>query len=140
GLQQLRELVDHFLGRVARRHHDPNHPRRPQLLDEVLERARARGAVLHRLLDPGLGASERDHLVPGVAANTLDHVAAHPAHPYEADLRHSISLMVAVNARSAPAGLSAKAGLSAAGVWAAGGGGAPPPPPALRARRPRRAA
>src|SRR5262249_19378550 len=35
--------------------------------------------------------------------------------------RHSISLMVAVNARSAPAGLSAKAGLSAAGIWAAAG-------------------
>ena len=91
-VEQLGELVDRLLRGLAGGDHDPHDPRRLQLLDEVLQRARARGAVLDRLLDGLLVEVERDDLVVGVAADAVHHVAAHLAQPDETDLRHFVLL------------------------------------------------
>ena len=90
-VEQLGELVHRFLRGLARGHHDPHHPRGLQLLDEIFQRAGARGAVLDRLLDRLLVEVEGDDLVLGVAADAVHHVAAHLAQPDETDLRHLVT-------------------------------------------------
>ena len=87
-LQQLGELVDRLLGGIARGHHDPDVARRLELRNEVLQAVGAGGAHPLRGRDC-LGAEvERHHLVVGVALDPVDHVAAHAAEPYKADLHH----------------------------------------------------
>ncbi len=58
------------------------------LLDELLQRVGAGGSVPDGLLDRLRVEVERDDLVVGVAADAMDHVAAHLAQPDETDLRH----------------------------------------------------
>src|SRR6202035_285291 len=103
-LEQPGELADRFLRSRARREHQPHHPRRLQLLDQIPQRTRGHGPVLDRLLDGSLAAAVTDHLVVGVAADAMNHVPAHLAQPDETDLRHLGSLILSVRARKAPVG------------------------------------
>jgi hypothetical protein len=103
-VEQLGELVDGLLRRRARGDHDPDHARSLELPDEILQRARARCAVLDRLLDRLLVEVERDDLVLGVTTDAVHHVPAHLAEPDETDLGHICSLMLAGRARGALGG------------------------------------
>src|SRR3954466_1546516 len=100
-LEQSGELIDRLLRRVTGRNHDPHVPRLLQLRDEVLEGLGATSAdplgLFHRLR----AEVERDDVVLGVTLDPVDHVAAHAAQPYEADLHQSISL---IRSRTALAG------------------------------------
>src|SRR3954447_3826672 len=90
-LEQLGELVHRLLRGLAGRNHDPEVARLLELRNEVLERLSPTGPDALCLLDR-LGAEvERDDVVLRIALDPVDHVAAHAAEPYEADLHQSIS-------------------------------------------------
>ncbi len=88
-VEQLRELVDGLLCRIAGWHHDPHDPRRLELFDEIGQRTGAARTVLLRLGDGLLVEVERDHLVIGVAPDAVNHVPAHLAQSDESDLAHA---------------------------------------------------
>src|SRR5205823_6579359 len=103
-VEQVVELLDRLLGRGARRDHQPHVARLLQLRDEVGERLRARHAMALPLPDLRLRAVPAHDLVVRVAQDAMDHVAAHLAEAYEADLHHSISLILSVRRSTASAG------------------------------------
>jgi hypothetical protein len=77
--EQLGELIDRRLRRLAGRDHDPHGARGRELFDEILE---CRGAARAALLSPRDRLRievERDDLVFGVPPDPRDHVAAHLA-------------------------------------------------------------
>ena len=81
GLQQRAEVADGGPGRLPGGHHDPDHPRLAELLDQLLEAGHVpRG---------GLVAVVPDDRVTG-AAQPLGHVAAHLAEPDETDLHRDL--------------------------------------------------
>ena len=91
-LEQPGELVDRLLRRVAGGHHQPDHARRVELGDEVLERRRAGRPVALGGADRVFGEVERDDLVVRVAVDAMDHVAAHLAEADEAELHLELLL------------------------------------------------
>ena len=77
-LQELHQLVDLGLRRVARRHHDPDGARLLELPDQLLERVRALGPLTLDLLRLLRGAVV-GHDVVAVPDEPPNHVGAHPA-------------------------------------------------------------
>src|SRR6266513_1553612 len=82
GRGEARELVERVLRGIAGRHHRPEHARRLDLFDHVLDRARGDGAVRRRLLYRLGAAVAGDHAVTA-AGQPGDHVPAHPSEPVQ---------------------------------------------------------
>src|SRR5207245_609072 len=90
-LADVHELVQVVIRRSAGRQHEPDVARWCELLNQVLERGSAHGAVADRLLDWTRTAVESDDLV-AAERQAVNHIAAHAAKPDEAKLHiYSIS-------------------------------------------------
>ncbi len=88
--QALRQAVHHALGGLAGWNHDPDRPRRPEFLHQLIQRPGAFGPVLYRL-SHRLGLHVRgDHPMPR-PDQPRRHVCAHPAQSHHAQLHYCSS-------------------------------------------------
>src|SRR5262245_5799485 len=77
-LQQRYELLNHLLGHITRRQHDPDRARRGELTDQLFNRIGRVGALCRDLVDWLTAAVVRDHPMP-TAQPALGHAGAHSA-------------------------------------------------------------
>ena len=84
------QLVDHRLGGITARHHDPDALRGGQAVDQLLHGVGRLGALLGDLIGLLAGAVPNRHVV-AVADQSLHHVGAHLAEADKSDL-HDLPL------------------------------------------------
>src|SRR6185436_3049188 len=87
------EAFHRLLSRFARRHHDPDRPRRLEFRVKIFERVAARGAFAGQLLN-ALGAHIPHHTFMTAAHQSSHHVGAHAAETNHSKLHAFILVQV----------------------------------------------